>query len=357
MSGDKLCAVIMCGGSGTRFWPGSRKNLPKQFLKLSSDASLIQETVKRLEGLIPQNQIFLLAAESHKENLQRHLPDIPADNYILEPGARNTAPALALAAKRIEAMGDDYVLAALPADHAIQDKKAFRETLAIAAEHAHKHENIVTIGIKPDKPETGYGYIETGEELEKDVLSVVRFVEKPNREKAEEYLKSGNYVWNGGIFVVRADALKSAFKKHASKIYKIMWEQVSAWGNPDFSAKLKEQYAKLPKISIDYAVMEKAKGVACVPARFDWNDLGSWDALEAYWGQDNKGNAASGSYYSIDSQNNVISTAGRDVALIGVDDLIIVERSDVVMICKKDRSQDVKKMVELLQNEDREDLL
>lgn len=357
MSVEKLCAVIMCGGSGTRFWPASRKSLPKQFLKLNSNASLIQETVNRLKGLIPEERIFLLAAANHRDNLRRHLPDVPETNYILEPAARNTAPALALAAKRIEAMGDDYIAAALPADHAITDEKGFRDTLKQAAVHAGESGDIVTIGVKPDRPETGYGYIEMGEEKGRRVHAVVRFVEKPDIDKAREYLKKGNYVWNAGIFVYRNDVMISSFKEHAEKIYKPLWDSVSAWGSPGFDSELKDTYPKLPKISIDYAVMEKVKEAACIPARFDWNDLGSWIALEGYWGRDKRGNAASGQYFSLDSSNNIISTAGREVALIGVEDLIVVERGDVVLICKKDRGQDVKNMVELLKKEDREDLL
>jgi mannose-1-phosphate guanylyltransferase len=357
MPTNKLCAVIMCGGSGTRFWPGSRQSLPKQFLKLKSDASLIQETVSRLEGLVPQERVFLLAAANHKDNLRRHLPDIPETNFILEPSARNTAPALALAAKRIEAMGDDYIMAALPADHAIKDEKGFRDTLKTACEYAASSPGVVTIGIKPTRPETGYGYIELGEQIQKNVNEVIQFVEKPELPKAEEYLASKRYVWNGGIFVVRVNVLINGLKKHAAKIYKPMWEQLPGWGDANFPTKLDDIYNKLPKVSIDYALMEEAENTACVSAGFDWNDLGSWNALEAYWGKDSEGNASDGNYFSIDSAGNIVSTGGREVALIGVENLIVVERNDVVMICAKDRSQDVKKMVELLEKEGRDDLL
>jgi len=357
MSDNKICAVIMCGGSGTRFWPASRTSLPKQFLKLDADLSLIQETVARLEGLVPVERVFLLAAANHRENLQRHLPDVPEDNYILEPEARNTAPALALAAKRIQALGEDFIIAALPSDHAITNKKGFRDTLRIASQHAAQHDTIVTLGIKPDRPETGYGYIDLGESVTPDVKRIQRFVEKPDLETAKEYLAAGHYVWNAGIFVVRTGALIDAFKQHDPKTYKHLWEKLPSWNDAGFHSNLAAEYEKLQKVSIDYAIMENMEEAACVPAKFDWNDLGSWLALEEYWGTDGHDNASNATYYSIDSNNNIISTGGRDIALIGVDDLIVVERNDVVMICHKDRSQDVKKMVDMLKKEGRDDLL
>lgn len=354
---NKLCAVIMCGGSGTRFWPASRKKTPKQFLRLNETSSLIQETVKRLEGLIPNERIFLLAAESHKEYLERHLPDIPTDNYILEPSARNTGPALALAARRLESISPDLIMAALPADHAIKDVKGFCNTLEIAAKHAVSGESIVTIGIKPDAPETGYGYIEIGENVSETVRSVVQFVEKPKLKKAQEYLESGRYVWNAGIFVTRVDVLSEGFRKYEPAIYKNIWEKVPAWGNPGHDSLLRDIYPKLNKVSIDFAIMEKAESVTCVPAQFDWNDLGSWNALEKYWGQDKQGNSANTKYYAIESKGNIISGTGRDIALIGVEDMIVVERGDVVMICKKERSQEVKEMIAILEKNKRDDLL
>ena len=347
----------MCGGSGTRFWPGSRRNNPKQFLRLNNTTSLIQDTVSRLEGLISPKEIYLLAAESHNDKLRKHLPDIPRDNYILEPSARNTGPALALAARRLESISPTMVIAALPADHAIKDSKGFRETLAEAAEYAFENRSIVTIGIQPDSPETGYGYIELGEVISNEMRSVIKFVEKPELTKALEYLNSGRYVWNAGIFVARVDTLVKGFKNHEPTTYKTLWEKVPAFGEVGHDSRLREEYPQLPKVSIDYAIMEKADDVTCLPARFDWNDLGSWSALEKLWGKDKNGNSASRRYYSIDSTGNIIASGGREIALIGVEDLVVVERDDVVLVCAKERSQEVKKIIEILEKENRDDLL
>jgi mannose-1-phosphate guanylyltransferase len=357
MSSKKLNIVIMCGGSGTRFWPASRQSTPKQFLRLNNQTSLLQDTVARLEGLVPPKQIFLLAAVEHEENLRRHVPDIPRENYILEPAPRNTGPALALAARKLETVSASGVLAALPADHAIKDDKTFRRTIQQAASYAAGSRSIVTIGIEPDSPETGYGYIELGEQITEGVRSVIQFVEKPRLEKALEYLNSGRYVWNAGIFVVRVDVLADSFKQYEPTLYKALWEKVPAPGSAGHDSKLRDVYPGLPKTSIDYAVMEHAQEIACVPANFEWNDLGSWSALEKYWEKDRYGNVSSGRYYSINSTGNIIASAGRDIALIGVEDLIVVERNDAVLICAKERSQDVKKLTELLKKEEREDLL
>lgn len=357
MSKNKLCAVIMCGGSGTRFWPASRRQMPKQFLRLNNKTSLIQDTVARLDGIVPTERIYLLAAEGHENMLKRHVPDIPAENYILEPEARNTGPALALAARRLEEKGGDLVMAALPADHAIRDAKGFGESLKTAAKFAAKSDNIVTIGIKPDVPETAYGYIELGEDLGEEVRSVIKFVEKPPLEKALEYLNAGRFVWNAGMFIVSVSTLVEEFRKNEPGIYKPLWEKVPAYGDAGHDRNLRDIYPTLPKVSVDYAVMEKAENVACLPAKFDWNDLGSWSALEKYWGKDKHGNAAGTRYYSIGSTGNIIAGAGRDIALIGVQDLIIVEREDVVLVCAKERSQEVKDLLELLKEEGREDLL
>lgn len=353
----KLSAVVMCGGSGTRFWPASRRKTPKQFLHLFSKSSLVQETVARLEGLVPLERIFLLAAENHADMLRRHLPQIPSENYILEPAARNTGPALALAARRLGGLSPAMVVAALPADHSISNNKEFRNCLKEAGRAARKPGAIATLGIKPDAPETGYGYIETAEKPDKSVVAVKRFVEKPDEKKAQEFLKSGKYLWNSGIFVMRVDTLEQQFKKHRPEIWRALWEQVPAPGHPSFSARLKEEYPRLPNISIDYAIMELAEGVVCLPATFEWNDLGSWTALEKLWGTDKSGNSAKNRYFAIDSKGNVISRGSREVAVLGVDNLVIVEREDVVLVCAKDRCQDLRRMIELLEKEGREDLL
>jgi mannose-1-phosphate guanylyltransferase len=353
----KLNAVIMCGGSGTRFWPASRRSRPKQFLRLAGESSLIQDTVSRLEGLAPSERVYLLAAEEHRELLSSHLPQVPPENYILEPAPRNTGPALALAARFLEAKSPSSILAALPSDHSIADNESFLDCLRTAAEAASTEGVIATIGIKPDSPETGYGYIEIAEEAEGAAYPVRRFVEKPDLETASLYCEGGRHLWNAGIFVTRADTMAAQFREHQPMIWQGLWENLPDPSEEDFVSRLAETYPELPKISIDYAVMEKAKGVVCVPGDFGWNDLGSWKALEKLWNPDGSGNYVSGGCHAVDSRGNIVAGDGREIALIGVDNLVVVERDDVVLVCAKERCQEVRKLAEQLEKEGREDLL
>ena len=353
----EINAVVMCGGSGTRFWPASRRAKPKQFLRLGGESSLLQQTVERLDPLIPPERVFLLAAEEHRDALREHLPQVPESNLILEPAARNTAPALALAARVLEEVSPEAVMAALPADHAIADPVGFRNCLETAARAADEKGVIATIGIEPDAPETGYGYIEIAGGRGDGTREVKRFVEKPDLETAQKYLAGGRHLWNAGIFLMRADTLRDELRRQRHDIWAPVWEGLPDPGEEGFAEMLDRIYPGLPKVSIDYAVMEGAEKVVCVPGGFGWNDLGSWSALEKLWGLDGEGNAASGRYYSIDSRGNIVSVGGKQVALIGVEDLVVVEREDVVLVCRKDRCQDVREMIEKLRSEGREDLL
>jgi len=354
----ELKAVIMCGGSGTRFWPASRRDSPKQFLRLLGQSSLIQESVARLAPLVPLERIYLLAAAEHREALRSHLPEVPEENYILEPSARNTAPALALAARILGEESPEAVLAALPADHSIADAAAFLRCLETAAAAASAEGTIACIGIKPDSPETGYGYIEVGDDLGDDgALRVIQFVEKPDIDRAREYVAGGRHYWNAGIFLMRADTLEAEFRRQQPEIHEALWERLPKSGDDGFAARLAEVYPNLPKISIDYAVMEGAQGLVCVPGDFGWNDLGSWKALEKLWSADEHGNHGLGRYHSLDSRGNIVSAKNREIALIGVEDLVVVERDDVVLVCSKDRCQDVRALVELLKRGGREDLI
>ena len=353
----EINAVVMCGGSGTRFWPASRRAHPKQFLRLGGERSLLQQTVERLAPLIPPERVYLLAAEEHREALREDLPHVPESNLILEPAARNTAPALALAARVLGEVNPEAVMAALPADHAIADAEGFRKCLETSARAADEKGVIATIGIEPDAPETGYGYIELAGERGDGTREVARFVEKPDVETAREYLAGERHLWNAGIFLMRPDTLEEELQRQRHDIWAPIWQGLPDPEEPGFSDTLERIYPGLPKVSVDYAVMEGAGRVVCVPGGFGWNDLGSWSALEKLWGLDAEGNSASGRYYSIDSRGNIVSAKGRQIALIGVEDLVVVERDDVVLVCRKDRCQDVRAMIELLDSEGREDLL
>ncbi|HUX06339.1 MAG TPA: sugar phosphate nucleotidyltransferase [Acidobacteriota bacterium] len=353
----ELNAVIMCGGSGTRFWPASRRSKPKQFLRLGGEESLIQQTVRRLEGLVPLDRIFLLAAHEHRELLAEHLPEVPLSNFIIEPAARNTAPALALAARVLGARSPEAIMAALPADHNVADPDGFQRCLVRAAEAAAEEGVIATIGIEPEWPEIGYGYIEIGEEISDGVRAVQCFVEKPELDLAQEYLSGGMHLWNAGIFVMRADTLEAEFKRLQPQLWETVWRKLPAPGSEGFPKGLLLLYPGLEKSSIDYAVMENAGRVVCVPGSFGWNDLGSWKALEKLWKADEAGNSTDRIFYSIDSNGNIISGGGKDVALIGIENLVVVSRGDVVLVCDKERCQDVRELITLLESEGREDLL
>ncbi len=353
----ELSAVVMCGGSGTRFWPASRRRSPKQFLRLLGKTSLIQDTVARLEGLVPPERIYLLAGEEHSDLLRRHLPQVSSDNYILEPAPRNTGPALALAARVLEARSPSAVIAALPADHSISNAEGFRRALGLAAAAAAERGAIATLGITPDVPETGYGYIEIGDELSGGLRAVERFVEKPSQQKAEEYLRGGRHLWNSGMFAMPLDALVRELKRQQPRIWRPLWQEMDGPDSPDFAAELERLYPTLPKISIDYAVMEGAEQVLCIPSEFGWNDLGSWSALEKLWGADGAGNAADSRYYAVDSHGNIVSGGRSEIALVGVENMVVVERDGVVLVCAKERCQELRELIALLEHEGRDDLL
>jgi mannose-1-phosphate guanylyltransferase len=351
-----MFAVIMAGGSGTRFWPASRDHLPKQFLKITSDQTMLEETVARIERFAQLDQTFVVVGRVHAELTKQILSASPA-KVLVEPAGRNTAACIGLAALHVKRSGEDEPMVVLPADHFIADVESFAQTIRAAAEVA-RSEVIVTLGIKPNRPETGYGYIHTGDEqgqsLDQPYFKVQRFVEKPNYETALGYLSSGDYLWNSGIFVFTARTILEEIRVCIPALYDGLMGIGRAIGAADYQAVLDRVYPELESISIDYGVMERtAKPIRVFKADFGWSDVGSWQALyELRSGEcDAQGNLLLGEAMKVDAGRNLVfSNTGRRIALLGVEDLVVVDTPDAVMVAKLDRSQDVKRFPELLKS-------
>ncbi len=345
-------AVIMAGGRGTRFWPRSRSRRPKQFLNMVGEKSLLRQTVARLEPVYAPERIFVVTTDDLAEGTLRILPELQEENLILEPQGRNTAPCLALALVLLERKFPGSVMTVLAADHWIGERNLFLNDLTLATRHAAEHHQLITFGVKPTYPETGYGYIETSGEG--SVLQVKAFKEKPPVEVALQYLVSEHHYWNSGMFVWTLEDLRKGLEAHCPEVL----APLDAWmaqGGKDRA--LEAAYAKLPKISIDYALMEKAPNVACVPAHFRWSDVGSWPSVMDFHPKDAHGNVVQGQAVLMDVQNCAVFGSSRMVAVAGLSDLFIVDEPDALLICRKDLAQDVRGIVQRLEKMGRHDLL
>jgi mannose-1-phosphate guanylyltransferase len=361
----KVFPVIMAGGSGTRFWPLSRRDRPKQFLPLAGDAPLLRATVDRLPPLARIDRTFVVCGPGHVAAVRRMLPRLPRGNLVVEPCARNTAPCVGLAALHVAAREPRGVMAMLPADHHIARPAAFRDAIAAAAAVAEAG-SIATIGIRPHRPETGYGYLKVGARLPaagkaKGPLAphkVERFVEKPDVVTAARYLADGGYLWNSGIFAFRADVILDEIRRAMPVLGEQLQVIERALGTPAYARTLKRVFPDCPSISIDYGVMEKSHRIAVVPADFGWSDVGSFAALAEVRPLDEQGNVTSGEVLVVDGSGNVVLGAGkRPVAVVGLDDVVVVDAGDAILVVKKDRSQDVRQAVDELRKRGREDVL
>lgn len=340
---DDLFAIIMAGGAGTRLWPASRAGRPKQFLEIAGEVSLIEATRARLVGLVPAERILVVGDAQHAPLLREALPDLPQENILSEPVGRNTLPCIAVAALEIERRHPDALHVVLPADHVIQPAEAFRETVRTAADVAARSGALVTFGIRPSYPATGFGYIEAGAEARVDsgALRVERFVEKPDLETATRFMTSGRFLWNSGVFVWRSRAILAALREHAPAV-------LAALSGVPPSA-LETVYPGLPSISIDCGVMEKARDVLVLPVDFTWSDVGSWSALEPFHAPDASGNriAGGGTLIQQDARDCMVySESGQLVALVGTGDLVVVHAAGATLVCARDRVEDVRKLVE-----------
>ncbi len=351
--------VILAGGRGTRFWPLSRKKRAKQLLALDGKQTMIQQTVARLSPLAPAKRFWIITNEDLRPAILKQLPKLPKTQILAEPAGRNTAPAIGLAAFLLLRENPQAVIGMFPSDHVIGDEKSYRETLARGIEIAAAGPNIVVLGIWPNRPETGYGYIEAGGAFQGDALRVRRFTEKPDAQKAAEFVAAGNYFWNSGMFLWSAQTLADALREHLPKTAPLLDEIATAFGTSKFAAKFRKLYPKCENISIDYAVLEprSAKGeqagnIFCLPADFGWNDLGSWTALHEHHNVKSspaEGNLVHGSgVFLLNARGNYIHAPGKFVAAVGVSDLVVVETDDALLVTTRQHAQDVGKVVKYL---------
>lgn len=334
-------AVIMAGGSGTRFWPVSTAERPKQFLDLEGTGrTLLQATFDRLEPLTggPEG-VFVIAGERYRQLILEQLPELPEENLLIEPVGRDTAPAVALAALTLEGREGNPVMGIFAADHRVGNVAEFHRVVRQAASLAQEVTGLVTLGITPDHPATGYGYIQAGASLGGVGFQVERFVEKPDRATAEDYLAHGGYYWNSGNFLWQTSTIVGEFERHAPQLLAELRDALGA-------GRVAEVFPTLEKISIDYAVMEKTDKAYVVPADYDWDDIGDWSAVERYAPQQGD-NTVMGTHVALESQGNIIyADEGATVATIGIEDLVIVQRGNTVLVARKDRTQDVKALLQ-----------
>jgi mannose-1-phosphate guanylyltransferase len=353
-------ALIMAGGSGTRFWPQSRRRRPKQFLAVTGHRTLLQETAHRLRGLVPSSHLYVIAPRGLAQLIRAQLPRLPRANLLIEPSARGTAACLALASAHIGRREPRAVVASFPADHVIGGAAEFRACVRAAYAAAERAECLVTIGVQPRSAETGFGYIEVGRRRESkrtgsslaagrvpEVRPAIRFVEKPDRRTAERFVASGRHLWNAGMFVWQVAVFAAVLRRHAPAIARAV-DAVLRGG-----AARRRAYDALPVAPVDTAVMERARRIVVVRATFDWSDVGSWGAMAALWGTDAQGNATRGAALLIDCHDTVVFGEQRLVAVLGARDLVVVDSADAVLVCPRSRAQDVRRLVEALARERR----
>ncbi len=353
-----FCPVILAGGRGTRFWPLSRKRMAKQLLPLNSKKSMIQETVERLSPLAKAKQFWIITNKDLRPAILRQLKGLPKDHIVAEPAGRNTAPAIGLAAFLLEKSDPTAVIGMFPSDHVIMDETRFRDDISQAARIAAAGQNIVVIGIPPTRAETGYGYIEVGDQSRNGALQVRRFTEKPLPEVAEQFVKAGSFFWNSGMFIWSARTLANALREHLPNTAPLLEKIAASYGTRNFEKTFAKLYPKCENISVDYALLEprSAKGegksgIYCIPASFGWNDLGSWMALYEHRnaGKNDGGNViVSEQNFVLNAQGNFIHSPRKFVAVVGVENLVVVETDDALLITTREHAQDVGKVVKHL---------
>ena len=355
----KITALILAGGKGERFWPRSRKNCPKQFLSLTGDGkTMIQKTVERILPLVKPEDIFISTNQNYKKLVREQLPDVPECNVLCEPVGRNTAPGIGLGAVYMRKKYEDAVMLVLPSDHLIKDEDTFRSVLSEAVETAEEESCLVTMGITPTAPETGYGYIKfLREGARKNAYKVERFVEKPDLARAKEYLADGGYLWNSGMFVWKVSTILGCIEKYLPAIYSGLGKIEAAIGSAGEEQVLNAEFDTMPSESIDYGVLEKEDGIRVLPGDFGWDDVGSWLALGRMRSLDEAGNLISGNVISAGVENCIIEGGDKLIAAVGLKDTVIVDTQDAILICNKESTADIKKIVESLRNAKRDEYL
>ena len=351
----------MAGGSGTRFWPRSRTKKPKQYLNLFGRESLLESTVNRFGKFLDTENIYIVSGKDQARVLEEQTPTIPGKNLIYEPVGKNTLPCIGLAAMFAEKENPDGIMVVSPSDHLVQDDDLFRDTVQAASRIADEKDAIVTIGITPTYPATGYGYIKVEQELGGDEkirrFKVRQFVEKPDHETASSYLKQGGFYWNSGLFIFKISVFLDAVKQFAPQLYRDLRIIQADMGNPSFGQTLDTIYRAVEGISVDYGIMEHAQNIYLVEGNFQWNDLGSWQSVYLFSEKDENRNAGSGESIFINSRNSYVYTDEGLVALIGLEDVVVVREGNAVLVCKRENAEEVKEVVEQLKNSNRNHFL
>lgn len=348
-------ALIMSGGMGTRFWPKSRYNMPKQFLRTVGDKTMIQNTVDRIEKCIPHENICIVTNKNYVRMIKKQLPKIKGGNIFIEPYNRETATCIGYAAVRLLKKDPEAVMIVLPSDHMISNKDEFKRTIDEALNIAKSEDLLVTMGVVPRRPETAYGYIEIGKPLEGygdiPAYRAKRFTEKPNKTVAQMFIDKGTFLWNSGMFVWRASALLSEMEKYLPDLFGSLMQMAGALGTLEEERVVNEEYEKIDGISIDFGIMEKSPDVAVLKTNLDWDDIGTWNALEKYYMKDDDNNIINGLCSTIDTKNSMIFGDQRLIATIGVNNILVVDTGDIVLICDRERDQDIKEMVRQLNSQ------
>lgn len=353
-------AVIMAGGVGKRFWPQSRRQHPKQLLKIANDYSMLRLTVERLKYLTDISRILVVTNSEQESGIRHEIPELPGDNIIIEPAGKNTAPAIGLAAIHVAHRNPEAVMGIFPADHLVGDTESFVNYVNDAINAAHETGGLITFGVVPTKPATGYGYIQFSDANHQvgNSFPVKTFAEKPNLETARAFLKSGDFLWNSGMFCWKATAILEATEKFIPELFDSLKNIREAIGNNAYESVLTIEWATLRSESVDYGIMEKADNVWVVKVDFPWNDVGSWDAVyEISNNRDDDGNVTQGETILHDSSNNLVYAGKRTVAMVGIDGLIVIDTPDAILIVRRDHSEDVKYIVDDLERQNRRDLL
>jgi mannose-1-phosphate guanylyltransferase len=355
----RLYALILSGGAGTRLWPLSRRSRPKQFLPLTGERSLLQDTVTRIEEIIPTERTFAVAPPEHRALIHEQLPELRSDHVVIEPYPRGNAAAIGLAMAALQAFDPEAVVAVLPSDHVVEKRTAFRDVL-LSATAAAELGQLVTLGVAPTGPDTGYGYIESGDRLDVQaplpVHAVKRFIEKPKRPEAERMIAAGGHFWNAGMFVWRVSDIVAAYREHLPNTAKAIDALADAIGSPRYESVLAEVWEETDRTTIDYGIAEKAANVAVVPADIGWHDVGSWARLAGIV-QPGTDNWSTDGHVAVGANANYAWAPGKTVAFVGVEGLVVVDTPDALLISSKERSPEVKEVVDRLRREERDDLL
>jgi len=352
-------AVIMAGGVGKRFWPQSRRATPKQLLPIAGDESMLRMTVDRLKNFTPTDQILIITNSEQEQAIRNECPELPENNILIEPEGKNTAPAIGLAAIIIQHRDPDAVMGVFPADHFIKDVDSFSDYIRQGIQVAGRMKGLVTFGMVPTRPATGYGYIQFHDRTNPDepVYAVKAFAEKPDLKTAQLFLKSGDFLWNSGMFVWEVDCILRSFQDFLPEIWDSLENIKGAIGKPIWDSVLTVEWATLRSISIDYGVMEKARNVYVVRVDFAWSDVGSWDAVHEMHEKDKDGNVSRGEVIFHGSENNLVYAEGKTVAIVGVDDLVVIDTKDALLIIPRGQTERVKELVDSFEKEKRDSLL